>query len=72
MANMKRKKPSMSADQLKKVRASLGLTQQQFSNELAVSIRTLQEWERGNTAVPPSIVLLIECVVKRLQENQSN
>ena len=43
---------AFSPKDIKEIRQKLGLSQQQFSKLTYISVRTLQNWEQGITAVP--------------------
>lgn len=51
-------KPS-SAEEIKKIRKALGMTQREFANEFNFSIRTVQEWEQGRAECKPHILDMI-------------
>ena len=49
----------MKAKDVKRIRAKLGLSQSQFAEIIAVSVRTVQEWEQGrHTPGAPAVALL--------------
>lgn len=49
----------MKANDVKRIRASLELSQSQFAELLGVSVRTVQDWEQGkNTPGAPAVTLL--------------
>lgn len=39
--------PSVTADQIKKVRQDLGMTQEAFAKEFNIPLGTLRDWEQG-------------------------
>lgn len=56
----------MTAEQIRAIRASLGLTQSQFGREVGgASARTVRRWEAGTCQVPGSVAKL---AVRLLQE----
>jgi DNA-binding transcriptional regulator YiaG len=57
--------PTMSADELKALRASLGLTQEEMGKLMGVHLRTIQKWEGNETAIPGPAVLLAKIHYER-------
>jgi len=48
------------ASRLKRVRTDdLGLTQKELADAVGVNLRTLQDWERGRTAMPKTVEVLL-------------
>ncbi len=47
-------------DRIKKLRMSLGLSQEEFGRKIGKSKRTIQYWEQGKIAPPENILHLIE------------
>lgn len=56
---------NMTADQLKKIRARLGLTQSQLAEKLGVSSKAVQSWEQGWRPVPGPVEKLMEIFSKK-------
>ncbi len=52
------------AEEIKKVRKSLGLTQREFAVLLNVSKPTVERWERSNEPINGPIVLLLDMISK--------
>ena len=46
--------------EVKRIRESLGLTQQQLAKSCGVSVRSVQNWEAGSVAIPDSKRLLLQ------------
>ena len=49
---------------IKKIRAYLGMTQRAFSDYIGVSLRTIEEWEKGRRNPKEYIIELIILKVK--------
>ena len=49
--------------EVKRIRESLGLTQQQLAKSCGVSVRSVQNWEAGSVAIPDSKRLLLQSLV---------
>lgn len=63
------KKPrpaSMSPGEVKKIRESLGLTQDGMAAELGVQPLAISRWETGSTPVSQSRAMAIQALVARL------
>jgi DNA-binding transcriptional regulator YiaG len=56
----------MTAEELKKARKRLGLTQKKMAKELNTPYRTYQDWERKQRRVPGMCDIAIPCIVKTL------
>ena len=54
----------MTPKELKKLRASTGLTQSQFAKALQISVRTLQNWEIGKHEIGSTAALYVAHMVK--------
>jgi transcriptional regulator with XRE-family HTH domain len=52
----------MEADELKRRREQLNLTQEQLAGALSVHVMTVSRWERGERAIPPHLPLALETV----------
>ena len=51
---------SLRASRLKEIRKEqLCLTQKEFANAVGVNLRTLQDWERGRSAMPKPVEILM-------------
>lgn len=50
----------MNGSDVKKLRESLDLTQEQFAKKIGVSIRSIQNWEAGITKMSPGTAMLIK------------
>lgn len=46
----------MSAEEIKQLRHSLGMTQQQLADKLGVGIATIKRWEGGKSRVPRHVI----------------
>lgn len=51
--------------EVKRIRESLGLTQQQLAKSCGVSVRSVQNWEAGSVAIPDSKRLLLQSLVRQ-------
>jgi len=51
--------PPMSADDLKSIRAHLGITQKQMADAIGVARQTIYRYERGTESIPAGKALLI-------------
>ena len=60
----------MDKDDLKALRLSLGLTQEQFARLLGVTLNTVQKWEGGRRAPSPLAVRGIQAVVEEYRCGQ--
>jgi transcriptional regulator with XRE-family HTH domain len=58
----------MKPEELKGRREALGLTQEQLSRALDVTMMTISRWERGVYPVPKHIELAVEALEKRRKE----
>ena len=53
------------AQRLKDVRKNdLGMTQKELADAVGVNLRTLQDWERGRTAMPKPVEILLALMKK--------
>ena len=50
------------AKKVRKLRKSLGLTQEKFSQLIAVSLDTVKKWESGKPNISPSTCRLLEMI----------
>lgn len=57
-ATEKEEFPTMQPDEMKSIRADMGLTQVEFGKLLGVPKRTVQNWEGGLRAIPGPAVIL--------------
>ena len=69
LANMQEELDSMDAEQLRRARGLLRLTQAQLALEVGVKPgkhmdRTVRRWERGERKVPGSVAILIEQMLR--------
>ncbi len=55
---------AFSAKQIKKIREDLGLSQQEFSELILVSVRTLQNWEQGRRQPQGPALALLRIIKK--------
>jgi len=55
----------MEADELKKRREQLGITQEQLAVALSVHVMTVSRWERGERAIPSHLPLALETVERQ-------
>lgn len=56
-------KPALELDadaEIRKVREQVGMTKTEFSQELCIPIRTLEDWENGNRKPPIYVVKLLQ------------
>lgn len=51
------------AEQIRALRASTGMTQAAFSAQYEIPKRTLQDWERGLRTPPPYVVTMLSSLV---------
>ena len=58
----------MKQDELRRIRESLGLSQEKFANLLKVSLRTVHNWECGRTAIPETKVDEIEKIITSVNQ----
>jgi DNA-binding transcriptional regulator YiaG len=58
-------KVTMTGDELKQIRASLGMTQEVFADLVRVTRVTVARWEAGLANIPP----FVEWALNLLQEN---
>ena len=49
----------MKAEQIKRTRQNLGLTQKQFAEKLKTTVTTVSNWENSRTSPYPSVVVAI-------------
>lgn len=56
---------TMTAIQLKKIRAKLGVTQPELATLLGVNWSTVARWEQGVHPIAPAMARLIELVAKQ-------
>lgn len=59
-----------SAEQLKAIRASAGLSQAKFSEKFDIPRRTLEAWEAGERKPPQYVVSLLAAAVENLQRQK--
>ena len=60
----------MTPEEIKKVRASLGLTQEDFAHELGTSVATVNRWENGkNRPGRMAIKLLAMLHVQKVEKD---
>ncbi len=55
----------MEADELKKRREQLGMTQEQLAVALSVHVMTVSRWERGERSIPSHLPLALETVERQ-------
>lgn len=58
----------MTREDLQLRRKALGLTQEQLSRALDVTVLTVSRWERGVYPIPRHIELAVEALERRKQE----
>jgi DNA-binding transcriptional regulator YiaG len=58
-------------DELKKLRARLGLTQQQLAKKLNVDVATISRWERGARGIGNPEEILLRAIENESKENGS-
>jgi len=51
---------SMDREEIKKIRTMLGLTQQEFSSKIPISIVTISKWENGHSSPSKLAILRIK------------
>lgn len=51
--------------EVKRIRESLGLTQQQLAKSCGVSVRSVQNWEAGSVIIPDSKRLLLQSLLRQ-------
>ncbi len=49
---------------IKSLREELEMSQSQFANYFAISVRTIQSWEQGLRTPPDYVVLMMEKILK--------
>ncbi|MBQ7934217.1 MAG: type II toxin-antitoxin system MqsA family antitoxin [Lachnospiraceae bacterium] len=54
----------ITADEIKKIRKTLGLTQREFAVLVGISQSSVERWEAGNTSLTGPLVLLMELLAK--------
>ena len=54
------------ADQIRAIRASTGLSQSRFSQVYEIPRRTLEDWEAGRRIPPPYVVTMLAKIVEAL------
>ena len=54
----------MKAEQLKAIRAKMGVSQAELARQLCVDRNTVNRWEMGIRAISPSVEKLIHLIVK--------
>ena len=52
--------PTMSADELKQIRATFNYTQREMSQLLGVALQTYKQWEYERRHIPGPAVLLVK------------
>ena len=52
----------MDAEELKKRREALGMTQEQLAEALTVHAMTVSRWERGERSIPSHLPLALETI----------
>lgn len=55
----------MEADELKKRREQLGMTQDQLASALSVHVMTISRWERGERSIPSHLPLALETIERQ-------
>lgn len=56
-------------NRIKELRQSTGLSQSKFAAKFDIPVRTLQQWEQGQSAPPEYVVRMMAYIVK-LQEGR--
>ena len=54
----------MRSEEFKSAQASLGLTNEEMSTVLMVSLRTVERWRQGTRAIPGPVVVIFRLLVK--------
>lgn len=53
------------AEQIKSIRSSTGLSQARFAAAFEIPVRTLEDWERGLRTPPAYVVKLLELAAQK-------
>lgn len=54
---------TMTTDELKEARASLGLTQAEMARRMRTALRQYQKWEGGEAKIRPTVALTVELLL---------
>lgn len=68
----KREELQTQVDQLKGIRASVGLNRKAFSEYLGIPLRNLEEWEAGRRKMPEYLLRMLTYYVKMNQYLEQN
>lgn len=58
------------SQKVRKMRDSLGISRKAFGEKYNIPIRTLDNWERGETVPPNYVLQLLERAVREDRENE--
>ena len=61
----------MTSDELKDLRAELGLTQPELAKRLGVARNTVTRWEMGTRGIPEPVARLLEFLRKEAQATKT-
>jgi len=62
----------MTRDELKALRAKLGLTQPELAEKVSVARNTINRWEMGIRSIPEPVVRLLDYLTKEVREEQKS
>lgn len=57
------------AEQIKAIRASTGLTQKEFEKAFGIPSRTYEAWEMGERKPPQYVIRLLDTATEKLRKN---
>jgi DNA-binding transcriptional regulator YiaG len=60
------------AEQIKAIRASTGLTQKEFEKAFGIPSRTYEAWEMGERKPPHYVIRLLEIASAKLKKVEEN
>jgi DNA-binding transcriptional regulator YiaG len=61
-----KEKASITFEDLKQIRADLGMTQKQLAEKLSVSFASVRKWEQGYPKIPKIIETLLSSITKKV------
>ena len=68
----KREELQEQADELKQIRADLGMSRKAFSEYIGIPLRNLEEWEAGRRKMPEYLLRMLIYYVKMNQYLEKN